>query len=58
MEKIFYSEGSEALEQVAQRCGLCPTPGDCQGEAGAGPGQPDIAVDVPICYKGVRLDGL
>ena len=58
MEKIFYSEGGDALEQVAQRCGLCPIPGDCQGEAGAGPGQPDLTVDVPVPCRGVGLDSL
>jgi len=47
-EKIFYSEGGEALEQVAQCCGWCPIPGDFQGEAGSGPSQPDRAV-VSLC---------
>jgi len=41
--KIFYSEGGEALEQVAQRCG-CPVTGDFQGKAGSGPGHPELAV--------------
>jgi len=38
-KKIFYSEGSEALEQVAQRGSGCPIPGDFQR-----PQQPDPAV--------------
>lgn len=27
-EKVFFCEVGEALEQVAQRCGGCPVPGD------------------------------
>jgi len=26
------------VEQVAERCGRCPIPGDFQGEAGSSPG--------------------
>ena len=33
-EEVFYSKGSEALAQVAQRGGGCPIPGDSQGQAG------------------------
>ena len=44
MEKIFYSGGGEAVEQVDQRCGGWPVPGDFQGKAGSGPGQLDLAV--------------
>jgi len=33
---MFYSKGSEALEQVAQRGGECPIPGDIQGQVGWG----------------------
>jgi len=57
-KKIFYSEGGEALEQVAQWCGWCSVPGDFQGEAARGPEQPDQAVDVPLYCRGVGLDGL
>ena len=57
-EKVFYSEGSEALEQAAQRSGGCPMPEDYQGKAGPGPGQYDLAVDVPVHFRGVGLDGL
>jgi len=42
--KTFYSEGGEAQEQVSQRCGACPVPGDFQGKTGSNPGQPDLAV--------------
>ena len=44
IRKIFYSEGGEALAQVAQRCGRCPIPGNFQGGARSDPGQPDLAV--------------
>ena len=33
-EKVFNSEGGEALKQVAQRGGGCRIPGDIQGQAG------------------------
>jgi len=33
-EEILYSEGGEALAQVAQRGGRCPTPGNLQGQVG------------------------
>lgn len=33
IRKKFYSEGGEALAQVAQRCGGCPILGDIQGQA-------------------------
>ena len=48
----------EALEQVAQRCGGSPVPGDSQGEDGWGPEQPDLAVDVPVHCRAVGLDDL
>jgi len=34
--RVFYIKGSEAMTQVAQRCGGCPIPGDTQGQAGWG----------------------
>jgi len=30
-EEVFYSNGGEALAQVAQVCGVCLIPGDIQG---------------------------
>ena len=42
----------------SQKGGRCPIPGDFQGEAGSGPEQPDLAMDVPIHCRGVGLDGL
>jgi len=57
-EKIFYRESGEALEQVAQWCDWCPILGDFQDKAGSGPGQPGLAVDLPVHCRGVGLDGL
>jgi len=37
---MFYNEGAEALEQVAQRSSGCP--GSVQGQAGWGFEQPDL----------------
>ena len=45
---FFYSKGSEALEQVAQRGGRCPVSGDILGQAGWGSEQPDLAVGIPV----------
>ena len=43
----FYSEGDDALEQVARGgCG-CPIPGSIQGQAGYGYGQPGLVVGNP-----------
>ena len=44
---FFYSEGGETLEQVAQRDGICPMPGNIQDQVGWGSEQPDLVVDVP-----------
>ena len=46
------------MEQVAQKDGGCPVPGDTQGQAGWGSGLPDGAVGIPIHCRGVGLDGL
>jgi len=56
--KFIYSEGSEALEQVAWRCGVSPILGNIQVQAGPGSEQPDLAVDVSVHCRGVGLDGL
>ena len=50
-KKIFYGEGGEAVQQVAQRCGWCLISEDFQGKAGSGPGQPDLAV-LSLCMAG------
>ena len=59
-KNIFYDNGSEALEQVVQRCGGCPILAYRQGgQARLGPEQPDLAVDVPVhCSMGSRGVGL
>ena len=46
-EEIFYNEGGETLEQVAQRGGRGPIPGNIQGQVGWGSEQPDLVEDVP-----------
>ena len=50
---MFYSEGGEALGQVAQRCGGCPIPGDIHDQDGQGSGQLDLAVVVPVLSRGL-----
>jgi len=50
---IFHSEGGETQEQVAQRSGRCPIPGNIQGQAGGGSEQPDLVEDVPVHYRGL-----
>jgi len=52
-EKVFYSE-----EQVSRRDGGCSVPGDFQGKVGSGPGQPDLAVHVPVHCRGAGVDDL
>ena len=55
-KKVFYTEGGEALEQVAQRGDGCPViPG---GQSGRCSEQPDPAVGVPVHCRGVGLDNL
>ena len=44
--KIFYNEGVETLEQVAQRGGRCPMPGNIQSQVGRVSEQPDVIEDV------------
>ena len=52
------SSGGEALEQVAQRNCAWPIPGGIQGQAGWGPGQPDLVGGVPAHGGGVELNDL
>ena len=44
------------LEQVAQRGGRCPIPGNFECQVGQGSEQPDLAEDVPAYCRGVGLD--
>ncbi|KAK4816211.1 LOW QUALITY PROTEIN: hypothetical protein QYF61_013449 [Mycteria americana] len=53
IRKKFYDEGGETLEQVAQRGGRCPMPGNIQGQVGQGSEQPDLVEDIPAHCKGV-----
>ena len=51
--KKFFTEGGDALEQVAQGgCG-CPIPAGIQGQAGCGSGQPGLVVGDPAYSRGV-----
>ena len=49
-EDIFYNEGGKTLEEVAQRGGRCPIPGNIQGQVGRGSEQPD-----PVSYTHLTL---
>jgi len=52
----FFTEGVDALEQVAQGgCG-CPITGSIQGQAGCGSGQPDLVVGDPAHSRRLKLD--
>ena len=50
--------GGVTLKQVAQRGGRCPVFGYIQCQAGWGSEHPDLAVGVPVHYRGVGLYGL
>jgi len=56
--RFFYSEGGEALEQVAQRGGRCLMLRNIQGQVGRGSEQPDLVEDVPAHGNEVGLDDL
>jgi len=58
MDKIFYNEGDETLEQVTQRSCGCLSPGDVQGQGGLSFEQPDLVEGVPAHDKRVGLDEL
>ena len=46
------------MEQVAQRGGGCPIPGDTESQAGQSFEHPDRAVGVPVHCKEIGLGGL
>jgi len=52
-EEIFYSEGCEILERVAQRGSGGPIPGNIPGQVGWASEQPDVVKDVPAHCRGV-----
>ena len=49
---MFYSEGAETLERVAQRGSGGPIPGNIQGHAGRGSEQPGLVEDVLAHCRG------
>ena len=51
-EEFYYSEDGETLEQVVQRGGRCPIPGNIQGQVGGGSEQPGLVEDVPAHCRG------
>ena len=55
--EVLCNESGEVLEQTAQRGGGCPVPRRVQGQAGWGPGQPGLVLNVevggPACDGGV-----
>jgi len=57
-KNLFYDEGGETLERVAQRGGRCPIPGNIQGQAEWGSDQPGLVEDVPAHCREVGLDDL
>jgi len=60
-EKIIQVLASRAilvLEQVTQRGGRCPIPGNIQGQVGRGSEQPGLVEDVPAHCREVGLDDL
>jgi len=56
--KFFTVSCGETLEQLAQRGGQCPIPGNIPGQAGWGSEQPDPVEDVPAHCRGVWLGDL
>ena len=57
-EDIFYTEGGEALERVAQRGGRCTLPGNNQGQIGRSSEQSDLVEDAPAYCREVELGEL
>jgi len=55
-EEIFYDEGGETLEWVAQRGGRCPIPGSIQGQVGRCSEKPDLVEDLAAYGSGVGID--
>ena len=55
---MFYSERGETPDQVAQKGGRCPTPGNVRDQIGQGSEQPDQAEDVPAHWRGLGPDDL
>jgi len=49
---------SFVLGQTAQKRCICPIPGGIQGQAGWGPGQPDLVGGSPAHGRGLEQDDL
>lgn len=45
---MFYDEGGETPEEVAQGVSRCPITGNIQGQVGLGSEQPHVFEDVPV----------
>ena len=62
MRGKYFTEGGEALAQVAQRSCGCHIPGDVQCLVGRGSGQSDLVLDLavgnPSCGMGLDPDDL
>lgn len=56
--EIFYEDGVDALEQVAQRCGRYPIPGTIQGQIAWVSGYLVLVEDAPDYCREIGLDGL
>jgi len=54
VRKEFFT--MRVVEQVAQRGGRSPIPGNAQGQVGQGAEQPDLVLDVPAHCRGFGLD--
>ena len=55
---MFYDEGGETTEQVAQRDCRCPIPGNIQGQVGQNFEQSDLSGDVRAHCRRAGLDDL
>jgi len=52
---MFYNEGDETLEQVAQTGSGGPIPRNIQGQVGRGSEQPGLVDNIPAHCRGVGL---
>jgi len=57
-KEFFYNQCDEALAQVALRGGGCSVPGSTHGQAALGSVQPDLALGVPVYFRGVGAGDL
>lgn len=57
-KKVLLIKGREALKWVALRGSRCLISGGIHGQFGPDSEQPDLAVHVPVLFRGVGLDNL